>query len=335
MTMIGKNITAFNDSLLKISENDLFEQISNSSIDLKNRIDQLRNIAIIDVKKYRQMKTLLPYITCGTFNPAIRKTENFASISSFIIDIDHLSEKEMTVDTIKFNLGLDNNILMAFTSPSGNGLKVMFRLNEKCYDHAQFSIFYKLFLKNFSNQYGLNQVVDHKTSDVTRACFLSHDPHCYYNPDAEPVNMKSYVNFSSTLEVREIQEQLSLYEKEINQVQTHEQAENELSPDVLHLIKQKLNPKIRTQKQKLIYVPEELDKIMTKLTSKLNSYDIEVKTIEDINYGKKFVLMLQSHWAEVNVFWGKKGFSVVKTPKRGSNEELADIGFKLLCEELI
>lgn len=39
--------------------------------------------------------------------------------------------------------------------------------------------------------------------------------------------------------------------------------------------------------------------------------------------------------AEINVFYGKRGFSVVKTPKRGSNDGLADISNRVLCELLI
>lgn len=334
--MLGKNITAFNDTLFKISEQELYDFIRNSSDELINTILRLRDIAQLDQKKYKQLKTMLPYFTCANFNPPIRKTENFTSINCFILDIDHLNEKELTPESLKFNLSWDNHVVMAFTSPSGNGLKILFRLKEKCFDPAQFRIFYKLFLKNFSEQYHLNQVIDPKTCDVTRACFLSHDPDCFYNPKAEPLDINAFINFSNTLEVREIQAQLTEFEKKSRQMQPDENpVHRELSPEVLIHIRQKLNPNIRTKRKKFIFIPEELNRVVDRLTQKLNSYQIEVKAIEDINYGKKFVLSLQNFWAELNVFYGKKGFSVVKTPKRGSNEELADIGFKLLCEELM
>lgn len=338
MTMLGKNITAYNDPLVKISEKDLFSMVKDSPEELKNKIHQLRNIATIDPKKYRQLKTMLPYVTCGHFNPAIRKTENFSSISHFIIDIDHLKEKELSVENLRFDFMLDNRVVMAFVSPSGNGLKLLFRLKEKCHDYAQFSIFYKLFAQHFSQQYQLFQVVDNKTSDVTRACFLSYDPDCSFNQKAEAVDMNSYINFSSTIEVKEVEQSLLKYEKEVMQVAKEliPKAEeiNEISPEILHHIRQKLNPNIRTKKEKIIYVPEQLEEIITKLSRKLNQFDIEVKAIENINYGKKFVVSLSQYWAEINVFYGKKGFSVVKTPKRGSNPELADIVNRIFCEEL-
>ena len=44
-----------------------------------------------------------------------------------------------------------------------------------------YSLFYKKFVKSFSEQYDLQQVVDAKTSDVSRACFLSHDKDAFYN----------------------------------------------------------------------------------------------------------------------------------------------------------
>jgi len=334
--MLGKNITAMNDPLVKIDINDLFDMISKSPEDLKSKINQLRNIATLDPKKYRQMKTILPYITSGMFNPGIRKTENFTSISSFIIDIDHLREKEIGIETLKFNFMMDNRVLMAYTSPSNNGLKVIFRLQEKCYDHAKFTIFYKLFCKNFSQQYGLNQVLDSKTCDVTRACFLSYDPDCYFNPSADSIDISNFVDFSSTIEVHEIQEKLKQYEKEQSSFQPETTViQNEISPEILYQIRQKLNPNIKTKKEKLIYVPEELDKTIDKLTNKLTHFNIEVRAVENINYGKKLIVWLDTFWAEVNVFYGKKGFSIVKTPKNGSNMELADITFHLLCEELL
>ena len=57
--------------------------------------------------------------------------------------------------------------------------------------------------------------------------------------------------------------------------------------------------------------------------------------VNNINYGKKMVFVINNIWAEINIFYGKKGFSVVKTPKHGSNSELADIVQKILCELLL
>ena len=88
----------------------------------------------------------------------------------------------------------DTRTVMCFVSPGGDGLKVLFRFSERCYDAGLYKTFYKAFLDRFARQYGVEQVVDGKTCDVTRACFLSADAEAYYNPDAEPVVLTDYVN---------------------------------------------------------------------------------------------------------------------------------------------
>jgi hypothetical protein len=39
-------------------------------------------------------------------------------------------------------------------------------------------------------------------------------------------------------------------------------------------------------------------------------------------------------WAEINVFYGKKGWSVVKTTKSGSHPDLAELGARAIEEIL-
>ena len=332
--MIGNNISVFNDPLTKIIDESIHDLIKDPPNDTKTKIDQLRTIATIDNNQYRRLKTELPYITSGIFKPAFRKTENFAHINTFILDIDHLSDKELSVEGVKSMLAHDNRIFAMFTSPGNNGLKILFRMKERCYDHAQFSLFYKLFAKDFSLKYNLNQLIDIRTSDVTRACFLSYDPGCYFNINAELIQMEKYIDFSSVLEIKEIEQSLAVFQKE-NLPAVHEEEKQEICPDILQQIKQTLKPNIKTKKEKIIYVPEELERVIIMLTDKMKDLGIHVKGIENINYGKKFILEIKSFWAEVNVFYGKRGFSVVKTPKRGSNNDLAEIACKVICDELL
>ena len=82
---------------------------------------------------------------------------------------------------------------MAFCSPGADGLKLLFRLEEKCEDEALFSAFYKQFALTFSQKYQLEGVIDTQTSDVTRACFMSYDPEAWYRPEALPVDWRKQV----------------------------------------------------------------------------------------------------------------------------------------------
>jgi len=334
MLQLGKSITSANDPLRTISVEDLYKMITCPSPELSSKLHQLRILSTIDFKKYQEMKKMLPYITCGIFSPPYRRTQNFGSISQFIVDVDHLSEKEINITLLKEKFTRDDRVEMVFVSPGGDGLKVLFRLSEKCYDPAKYSMFYKLFIKQFSQQYQISQVVDKVTSDVARACFLSIDEQAYLNNNPAPVNMAAYINFENESEINEANRLIRELEKETaeKKQETEEKEKNELSPDLLEEIKRKLNPNIRLKPEKQLYVPEEIDKILPSITERTAEFGIQMKSAEPINFGKKFRFELDTKWAQLNVFYGKQGYKVVKTPVTGSDSELSDIVFRILCE---
>jgi len=331
---LGRNIVAQNDPLRKITLEEFLSIISKPEADLKSKIQQLRTVQSIDRKKYQSLKKMLPYVTCGIFNPPYRRTENFASISTFIIDIDHLSEKGYDLNSLRDKLKLDDRIQMIFVSPGNDGLKLLFCLDQKCYDSAKYSIFYKLFSARFSQEYNLGQAVDKVTSDVTRACFLSADEDAWINPFCVPVSMEAFINFEDHRSVKQAQEEI----KEMTDVSDLKVAEEtddgkkDLPADILQHIKEKLNPNIRTKIEKQIFVPDELLAVVAKVEETMLSYGITTKKAENIHYGKKFVFELDNRWAQLNLFYGKQGFKIVKTPASGSNNDLAEVAFNILCQ---
>ena len=112
----------------------------------------------------------------------------------FVVDIDHIEEKELSINDLKTKFTQDKRVVLCFVSPGQDGLKLIFRLKERCYDAGIYSIFYKLFLSKFGAEYNIQQVIDTRTSDVARACFVSMDANAYYNPEAEPVDLNQYLN---------------------------------------------------------------------------------------------------------------------------------------------
>ena len=102
--------------------------------------------------------------------------------------MDHYSAKAAELSELRARLvAADDRIFMAFVSPGGDGLKLVFRLDQPCMDPKQFSDFYKAFAHAFGERHGLSAYLDFRTADATRACFLSHDPEAYHDPIAEPV----------------------------------------------------------------------------------------------------------------------------------------------------
>lgn len=64
----------------------------------------------------------------------------------------------------------------------------------------------------------------------------------------------------------------------------------------------------------------------------MNSYSISTDEIIDIHYGKKFRFSLGYRKAEINLFYGKRGFSVVISPRAGTDNELNAVCCDVLKE---
>lgn len=334
MIMAGTNIQSPTDMLRKVQEDYLYHSLVNPKPEISARLRQLRVAYRIDSKQYAVQKRSLPYVVCGIFKPPYRRTENFAYIENFIIDIDHLASKELSVADVRKRVQSDSRVLMCFTSPSEDGLKVMFRLSERCYDAGLFSIFYKEFLRQFSAQYQLEQVADSHTSDVTRACFVSVDSEAYLNVFADPVYLSEFVDTSNPLSAFDTKTQQDKEEKLTAQQQKAQERE-ERHPDpskkVMDRIKQQLNPKSRPMSQKPpVFVPQPLTEIMGSLKTYIEDTGLLVSEIISIQYGKKIRIKMGLKEAEINLFFGKRGFSVVKSPRCGTNDELNDV-----CAQLI
>lgn len=328
--MAGRNIRQKDDPLQKVEVSRLFAAVKNPKPHIQSLIKQLRTILTIDENRYRQLKVHLPYVVCGNFHPPYRRTEHFGFIRHFIVDIDHLAEKEMDINVLKQKLQSDDQVEMVFNSPGNDGLKVFFKLKEKCYDPAQFSLFYKVFAREFSEKYQLSQVVDTSTSDVTRACFVSWDPGAYYNPESSAVPMEDYINFEDHHAVKKLQQQLKVPNGKTPQGNSVKQP---LTEDLLEAIKSRLKPERRSKPAKIIHTPKALEPIGLSVTRKVNEFDIQVRDILNIHYGKKFIFTYGAgSWTEINIFYGKKGFTIVRSPKRGRDENLEEVVFQILCD---
>ena len=340
MISLGKNIRQANDPLTKVNLETVYHKIRSPHQKLINFIDQLRTVSTIDAKKYRQLKVKLPYLVAGVFNPNFRKKDNFAYTNYFILDIDHINEKDLELNSIFDKIIHDKRVCLAFRSPSNDGIKIFFKLSEKCYDGGKYTLFYKHFAHKFSNQYSLSQVIDKTTSDVSRACFVSYDPQVYYNKQADAININNEIDFENEEFISEINFDIKKSEKAIAD-KNIEQLKNELDfdrqdlpTDILQKIREKLNPKIKEKRERNVFVPEQLDEILEDITKAMQDFGIKTESIKNINYGKQFKFSIRHIWSEINVFYGKKGFTLVKTAKNGSNQELADTCYDILYNTL-
>lgn len=318
MILFGRNLIQSEDPLQKLSVEQLYASIRAPKQQTINQIEQLRAVRAISNQQYNELKKRLPYFVCGNFNPAIRRKEFFGYTEYFVVDIDHLSSKNINPDLLKHELKQDQRIRLFFESPGKDGLKIIFKLKDRCYDQAIYSAFYKVFVKELALKYNLEQVVDIKTSDVTRACFISYDPEAHYNKDSELIEIQNHIDLNNPSDIFNIQKELRL-----TPVESETKTTGEASKEALSHIKSILNPKLKEkQDRRNIYVPDELEEIINKLRTRIEDNGIIIEEISNINYGKKIKMNVELLRSEINLFYGKRGFTVVQSPRCGTSSEL-------------
>lgn len=326
MFSVGSNVRNNSEPLKKVTPEYLFNALRSPKPEFLSRIRQLRIVRLINESQYVQLKQQLPYFVCASFNPPFRNTKSFAFTEYFIMDIDHICEKGLILDDLRRKIESDSRTMMCFLSPGEDGLKVIMKLKDRCYDAGVYSVFYKKFVYEFSLQYDLQQVLDIRTSDVTRACFMSVDSSAYYNPDAEPVDMAEIIDMEDSsvllMQKKEVEESMSaltdIADSSSNAVEVREPDD-----DAMERIRGLLNMKTKkVSVERPVFVPAILDTIQGELSNYVMDIGFMVSDIINIQYGKKIRAKLGLKNAEINLFYGKRGFSVVVSPKTGTDGTL-------------
>ena len=330
MACYGMAITSLHDPLIKINIDKIANKIIHPSKEFIDKIEQLRIIRTINPKQYQQLKTTLPYFCCSLFNPAYRKLDNFSSIYAFTLDFDHFTESNLSRIDVFNVLINDPHIRLLFTTPSGDGLKALFVLNEPCKDPGLYTYFYKAFTHQFVNKYHLEKVVDWVTHDVTRATFFSADPNAWLNNQSMPVCMEDFINKEVDIDFSQVKKDFAT-EAKSNKPATEVIKPTVIDNDTLLNIKLKLNPNYKSKRSiKDIYVPIILEESIPLIESALKQEGIKLDISRSINYGKQLRVTIDMLWAEINIFYGQKGFSVVRTSKTGSSADLTELSYQIV-----
>lgn len=335
MLFIGKQITTPNDPLQPASVENVFRAIQNPNGEVAALLNRLQQIRAIDPNKYRKLKIRLPYIVCADFRPRVRKKENFLSTKRFILDIDELTAHDINQEGLREKLKKDPKVEMFFSSPSGDGIKVLFCLEDYISDSGYYSQFYKAFCMTWRAEHNLGASLDLKTNDVSRCCFVSFDTNAYYNDKAEPIIAEDFLSQESFADFDQLDKEIKSLQKEQKQTQREKgipttAPSNEITDDVLRQIKEKVGRRVRTTTPKKYIQPEELQSIVQELEDLVEEVGARIEKTEPISYGRRIRVVADKHWAELNVFYGKKGATVVKTTKTGSNAELAETIYVLI-----
>jgi KaiC/GvpD/RAD55 family RecA-like ATPase len=151
----------------------------------KDQVVELQRILMEEGKDAynREKKSLNSVTFSGTFQPTRHDAHCQQYTGLVTCDIDGITQD--TLDDLRDALTLDRHTLCYFNSPSGNGLKVLVPVSSKKEDHySAFECVRLYFLENYQVK------LDPSGKNLSRLCYLSHDPDLYYNGEAEPMTVE-------------------------------------------------------------------------------------------------------------------------------------------------
>jgi hypothetical protein len=138
-----------------------------------------KSLAENKMEAYEKAKKSLPAFTPSGKFVGGRKMEFLEAYSNFIIlDIDKLSQTDL--QNAKHIANQCEYTFASFISPSGNGLKILVKVDIKKEDHKETFLAIQ---KHYETL--LNQEIDKSGKDITRLCFYSFDDNLYQNEAAK------------------------------------------------------------------------------------------------------------------------------------------------------
>ena len=157
-------------------------------LDELNKIDE--NKEPLDFKKHktktdRFKKTLPAYAVAGLFGNGVTNKQFKSSSGLFLVDVDKLIDSE-EVNKVKQTLAGIPSVAFTFISPGALGLKAAFRISPTFISNDTSHTVFKVIAAWLTDEFAIE--VDATCKDISRKCFVSHDPDIYVNEQAEPID---------------------------------------------------------------------------------------------------------------------------------------------------
>lgn len=177
----------------------------------KDKIEAIRKCK--DKEERNRLKKDLPSI-CFSGMFKVRKKDSCLQHSGYIcLDFDSFESKEL-MQTKRRQLENDDYTFALFTSPSGDGLKVVVKIPASIPDHENY-------FKTLQDYYNCPHF-DISTKDISRVCYESYDPKIYVNEQSKTwvkkneVETYSYSDKIPTLPLRATSQIISNLQKWID-----------------------------------------------------------------------------------------------------------------------
>jgi len=193
------NVSTF-ESIKKVKEPKDYSVISvlESFRTDKRNIEQLRKS-----DNFNEAKRSLPLATFGGVFSYRSNNGLIESSGLMTIDIDKVNPDEAKKKFIN-----EPWVFSMFTSPSGNGLKILVKIAKVKTDKE-----YKEYYSGFEEKY---PEIDSSGKDISRACFFSYDPDIYINKDAKEWTVKKNPEITFSKLTKQVQNDYGLANRVLN-----------------------------------------------------------------------------------------------------------------------
>ena len=174
-----------------------------SSQTLKRIVDKIRTGESIE-ERQKLKNEMLPYFMFPSFREHTRLKKNFIATDFLMFDADHVKD----VVGLKHLLVHDPDVFMAYISPSGDGLKIAYRMGETITTQKEYDGTYAAISAQFIEKY--NIPLDKSTKDPSRATYLSYDPEIHVNLNSAPMEITEYSDVPLVIIEKDDQLQVAL-----------------------------------------------------------------------------------------------------------------------------
>ena len=318
MFYIGQNVRS-QETLTPISEEALYDIIKDDTHKLANFVERLRKLLTIDKAAYTNQKARLPYFCMSSFEANVRHGDNFLETKYLVLDFDNLPFGQ--IELAQSALSQNPRTRLLYRTPSNVGLKVVVALHQPLKDKKIYHDLGKTFGTALANQYNLIPYLDAQTFDITRASFICPDFLAWYNPKSTPVNWQEYTRHS-----------LLMSKYADDEIIEKKAVLGEPDNEIYKIILNKLKPNASKPSGPAV-LNEHLQAICSALEKKCPEFDLALTNTKAIQYGAQLrITHTNGQMGECNLYFGKKGFSIVKAMKANLKPELNDILEKLLWQ---
>lgn len=284
---------------------------------LKSETTAIRQAAEWGKEAYQYAKKRLPFFSMSHFREGIRKKENFLQAVGMILDIEYLP------DSIDAATLLHNPyVTLGYQSPGGKGLKLVLLFNEPITQPELYKQLYLQTVADWEAQYHLTGCIDKVTHDVTRVSFLCHDENVWYHKGA--LTLKTSIVFSAKAG-RQATIDLD------NPQDDPQHLDDSVYDDILKELETRAKPKKPWQPRE---IPEPIAMHRDEILAALEEKSMRCTTEIPINWGWQVEIAHGEHKALINVYHGKRGYTVVITPRSDTHMKLAE-AVKAIIESIV